>query len=43
MPYVPPEAGAKTHTALVLNRELAIFKPVTVRFKYVDREAGTDE
>ena len=30
MPWVPPEAGEETHTASVLNGELAIFKPLTV-------------
>ena len=31
MHYVPPEARAETHIASVLNHELAIFKPLTVR------------
>ena len=31
MPCVPPETGADTHTTSVLNHDLAMFKPLTVR------------
>ena len=31
IPCIPPEAGAETHTALVLTHELAIFKALKVR------------
>ena len=31
IPCIPPEAGAETHTALVLTHELAIFKALNVR------------
>lgn len=39
---VPPEAGAGTHTTSVLNPELAIFKPLTVKRLGIWIEAGPD-
>ena len=45
MPCVPPEPGAETPTVSVLNRELAIFKPLTDGGLSIEREreAGADE
>ena len=38
MPGVPPDTGAETHTASVLNSELAMFKPLTkLWFRYAER------
>ena len=42
MPWVPPEAGADTHTASALNCDMANFKPLSVGGLDIWREAGAD-